>query len=124
MNTLFDLSSKVAIVTGGNGGIGLGMALGLAKAGATLVVAGRDTTKNLHAVEQIQTQGGQAISVEVDVQSEASIQALVKQTLVQCGRIDILVNNASAISLTGTLETPMKKYDLMHHVNTRGTYLT
>jgi len=94
MNTLFDLSSKVAIVTGGNGGIGLGMALGLAKAGATLVVAGRDTTKNLHAVEQIQAQGGQAISVEVDVQSEASIQALVKQTLVQCGRIDILVNNA------------------------------
>ena len=94
MNTLFDLSGKVAIVTGGNGGIGLGMATGLAQAGATLVIAGRDEDKNLAAVTQLQALGATAVAVSVDVQSEASIHALVAKALHHFGRIDIWVNNA------------------------------
>ena len=94
MNTLFDLSGKVAVVTGGNGGIGLGMATGLAQAGATLVIAGRDEDKNLAAVAQLQALGATVVAVPVDVQSEASIQALVEQAVRHFGRIDIWVNNA------------------------------
>ena len=94
MNTLFDLSGKVAVVTGGNGGIGLGMATGLAQAGATLVIAGRDKDKNLAAVTQLQALGVTAVAVPVDVQSEASIHALVEQSIQHFGRIDIWVNNA------------------------------
>jgi 2-deoxy-D-gluconate 3-dehydrogenase len=94
MNTLFDLSGKVAVVTGGNGGIGLGMATGLAQAGATLVIAGRDKDKNLAAVTQLQALGVNAVAVPVDVQSEASIHALVEQSIQHFGRIDIWVNNA------------------------------
>jgi 2-deoxy-D-gluconate 3-dehydrogenase len=94
MKTLFDLSGKVAVVTGGNGGIGLGMATGLAQAGATLVIAGRDEDKNLAAVTQLQALGATAVAVPVDVQSEASIHALVEQSIQHFGRIDIWVNNA------------------------------
>ena len=94
MNTVFDLSGKVAVVTGGNGGIGLGMATGLAQAGATLVIAGRDKDKNLAAVTQLQALGVTAVAVPVDVQSEASIHALVEQSIQHFGRIDIWVNNA------------------------------
>jgi 2-deoxy-D-gluconate 3-dehydrogenase len=94
MNTLFDLSGKVAVVTGGNGGIGLGMAAGLAQAGATLVVAGRDENKNQAAVAQLQALGATAVAVPVDVQSEVSVHALVEQAVKHFGRIDIWVNNA------------------------------
>ena len=94
MNTLFDLSGKVAVVTGGNGGIGLGMATGLAQAGATLVVAGRDENKNQAAVAQLQALGATALAVPVDVQSEVSVHALVEQAVKHFGRIDIWVNNA------------------------------
>ena len=94
MNTLFDLSGKVAVVTGGNGGIGLGMATGLAQAGATLVVAGRDEYKNQAAVAQLQALGATAVAVPVDVQSEVSVHALVEQAVKHFGRIDIWVNNA------------------------------
>ena len=94
MNDLFDLSGKVAIVTGGNGGIGLGMATGLAAAGATVVIAGRNSEKNAAAVAQLLAAGGKAIAIEVDVQLEASCHSLVQQTLATHGRVDILVNNA------------------------------
>jgi len=94
MNTLFDLSGKVAVVTGGNGGIGLGMATGLAQAGATLVVAGRDENKNQAAVAQLRALGATAVAVPVDVQSEVSVHALVEQAVTHFGRIDIWVNNA------------------------------
>jgi len=94
MNTLFDLSGKVAVVTGGNGGIGLGMAAGLANAGATVVIAGRDENKNQSAVTQLQAQGATTVAVPVDVQSETSIHALVEQAIKHFGRIDIWVNNA------------------------------
>lgn len=86
---LFDLNGKVAIVTGGNGGIGLGMARGLAQAGATVVVAGRNAAKNAAAAKAV---GG--LAIEVDVTDEASCGALVAKTVAQLGRLDILVNNA------------------------------
>ncbi|KAL3312072.1 hypothetical protein Ciccas_009340, partial [Cichlidogyrus casuarinus] len=69
------------------------------------------------------TLGGQALPLAVDVRHDSSVESAVNKTIEEFGRIDILINNASAISLTGTTETPMKKFDLMHNVNTRGTYL-
>ena len=90
----FDLQGCVAIVTGGNGGIGLGMALGLAKAGATVVIAGRNAAKSAAAVKEIAAAGGKASAIEVDVKSEESCRALVAATVKRHGRLDILVNNA------------------------------
>ena len=94
MANLFDLSGKVAVVTGGNGGIGLGMAKGMAGAGATIVVAGRDAAKNAAAVKEIQSLGAKASAIPVDVLKEESCRALVAGTVKAHGRLDILVNNA------------------------------
>ena len=91
---LFDLKGRVALVTGGNGGIGLGMAKGLAEAGADIVVAGRDARKAADAVAALTAFGGKAAFVEVDVLSAASCQAMVAETATRFGRLDILVNNA------------------------------
>ena len=91
---MFDLTGKVAIVTGGNGGIGLGMAKGLAKAGARVVVAGRNEEKSKAAVRELQALGGEAVAVNVDVADEASVDAMIAETVQRCGRLDILVNNA------------------------------
>ena len=89
--TSFDLTGKVALVTGGNGGIGLGMAKGLADAGATVMVAGRDGDKNKHAVEAL---GGNADCVAADMAEESGVKAVVDATVKKFGRLDILVNNA------------------------------
>ncbi|HEY4309433.1 MAG TPA: glucose 1-dehydrogenase [Pirellulales bacterium] len=91
---LFDLSGRVALVTGGNGGIGLGMAKGLAEAGARIVVAARDAAKSEAAVTELKAVGTDAVAVEVDVADEASCKAMVDKAVQQFGRIDILVNNA------------------------------
>jgi 2-deoxy-D-gluconate 3-dehydrogenase len=93
-NGLFDLSGKVAVVTGGNGGIGLGMAKGLASAGATVVVGGRDAAKNAEAMKQLQAISAKASAVPVDVLKEDSCRALIADTMKAHGRLDILVNNA------------------------------
>jgi 2-deoxy-D-gluconate 3-dehydrogenase len=91
---LFDLSGRVAVVTGGNGGIGLGMAKGMAAAGAAIVVAGRDATKNSAAVKQLKEAGAEASAIPVDVLQEESCRALIDRTVKAHGRLDILVNNA------------------------------
>ena len=89
--TAFDLTGKVALVTGGNGGIGLGMAKGLADAGATVMVAGRDPEKNRDAVKAL---GGSADAVAADMAEESGVKAVVDATVKKFGRLDILVNNA------------------------------
>jgi 2-deoxy-D-gluconate 3-dehydrogenase len=90
----FDLTGRVAVVTGGNGGIGLGMARGMAAAGAAIVVAGRNQDKSRRAVAELSAIGAKAIAIEVDVTDEAAVGALVSETVRQLGRLDVLVNNA------------------------------
>ena len=91
---LFDLSGKVAIVTGGNGGIGLGMARGLAEAGAAIAVVGRNEEKSLAAISELEKAGGKAISVAADVTDKNAVAAMIERVKGALGRIDILVNNA------------------------------
>lgn len=90
----FDLSGRVAVVTGGNGGIGLGMARGLANAGVAVVVAGRSAEKNSAAVAELESLGAKAAAVEVNVTDEASCRAMIAFAVERFGRLDILVNNA------------------------------
>src|SRR6059058_4703772 len=91
---VFDLKARVAIVTGGNGGIGLGMARGLANAGAGVVVAARNAEKSSAAVRELQALGADAIAVNVDVADEKSVDAMVGEAVAWRGRLAILVNNA------------------------------
>ncbi len=94
MIDMFDLSGRVAIVTGGNGGIGLGMATGLAAAGATIVIAARDGSKNAKAVEILRSLGAKSDAMSLDVTDQSACKALVQQVGAHHGRIDILINNA------------------------------
>ncbi|HTP60478.1 MAG TPA: glucose 1-dehydrogenase [Burkholderiales bacterium] len=110
----FDLKGKVAVVTGGNGGIGLGMARGLAAAGAKVVVAGRNAAKSAIAAKEI---NGEA--VEVDVRSEASLKALIAETVKRCGRLDILVNNAGI-----NIRKQPQEYTLAEYHEVMNTNLT
>jgi 2-dehydro-3-deoxy-D-gluconate 5-dehydrogenase len=91
---LFDLTGKVAVVTGGNGGIGLAMAMGMAEAGASILVAGRDETKSAAAVARLKETGASADQFELDVTDEAACRALMQAAVDRFGRLDILVNNA------------------------------
>ena len=91
---MFSLAGKVAVVTGGNGGIGLGMARGLAQAGASIVVAGRNAQKSAQAVQELKALGAQAVAIQVDVSDEGSCKNLIDQAATEMGRLDILVNNA------------------------------
>jgi 2-deoxy-D-gluconate 3-dehydrogenase len=101
--TLFDLHGKVAIVTGGNGGLGRGMALGLARAGATIVIAARDEAKTAQTAAEFRDRYGVSVlELRVDVCQEAEVQAMVETTLRVFGRIDILINNAG----TNVRKTP------------------
>src|SRR6267154_4503569 len=90
----FDLGGKVAIVTGGNGGIGLGMARGLAEAGAGIAIVGRNEAKSAAAVAELKQSGTKAVSVTADVTDKAAVTAMVERVRRELGRIDILVNNA------------------------------
>ena len=91
---MFSLVGQVALVTGGNGGIGLAMARGLGRAGARVVIGARDTIKSAAAVDGLTRLGIEALAIQVDVTDEASVAALVRDTVERCGRLDILVNNA------------------------------
>lgn len=91
---MFDLTGHVAIVTGGNGGIGLGIARGLAAAGAVLMIVGRDQTKNADAAKELSSLGVTAVSLAADLTDEAACRPVVEETIARLGRLDILVNNA------------------------------
>jgi 2-dehydro-3-deoxy-D-gluconate 5-dehydrogenase len=91
---MFDLSGKVAIVTGGNGGIGLGMARGLARAGARVVIAGRNAEKSGAAERELTALGCDAMSLTVDVNDEKSVERMMADAVGRCGRLDVLINNA------------------------------
>jgi citronellol/citronellal dehydrogenase len=124
------LQGKTVFITGASRGIGRAIGLACARRGANVVVAAKTSAPHpklpgtIHdaAAELVQA-GGQALAVECDIRDEAQVQAAVQQAVERFGGLDALVNNASAIHLAGTLETPMKRYDLMHQVNARGTYL-
>jgi len=125
------LQGKTLFVTGASRGIGLAIALRAARDGANVAVAAKTAEPHKHlpgtiysAAEEIEKAGGKALPLTVDVRDEASVYAAVEQTVQRFGGIDICVNNASAIQLTGTLQTDMKRYDLMNQVNARGTFLT
>src|ERR1700735_3657515 len=124
-----DLKGKTLFITGASRGIGKSIALRAAKDGANVVIAAKTTEPHpklagtiYTAAEEIEKAGGKALACVVDVRSEDQIADAVKQAVAKFGGIDVLVNNASGIRLTGTVETPMKRYDLMHGVNTRGTF--
>ena len=124
------LTRKTLFVTGASRGIGKAIALRAARDGANIVIAAKTTEPHpklpgtiYTAADEMVAAGGQALPVAMDIRDEAQVEAAVDAALARFGGIDILVNNASAISLTGTLTTAMKRYDLMHHVNVRGTFL-
>jgi citronellol/citronellal dehydrogenase len=123
------LKGKTLFITGASRGIGLAIGLRAARDGANVVIASKTTTPHpklpgtiYTAAEEIEAAGGKALACEVDIRDENQIQKAVQQAVETFGGIDILVNNASAISLAKTLDTPMKRYDLMHQINTRGTF--
>ncbi|HEY0647387.1 NAD(P)-dependent oxidoreductase [Phenylobacterium sp.] len=125
------LAGKTLFVTGASRGIGLAIALKAARDGANVAIAAKTAEPHpklpgtiYSAAEEIEAAGGKALPLIVDVRDEASVLAAVEATVQRFGGIDICVNNASAIQLTGTLATDMKRYDLMHQINARGTYLT
>ena len=126
-----NLKGKTVFITGASRGIGKAIGLRLAKEGANIVIAAKTTVPHpklpgtiFSAAEEMEAAGGKALPLRVDARHEDQVQAAVEKTVETFGGIDILVNNASAISLAGTLQTEMRRYDLMHNLNTRGTFLT
>jgi citronellol/citronellal dehydrogenase len=124
------LSGKTLFITGASRGIGLAIGLRAARDGANVAIAAK--TAEAHpklpgtiytAAKEIEAAGGKALPLLVDVRDEASVKDALDQTAATFGGIDIVVNNASAISLTPTTQTDMKRFDLMHQVNTRGTFM-
>jgi citronellol/citronellal dehydrogenase len=124
------LAGKTLFITGGSRGIGLAIALRAARDGANVAIAAKTTEVHPRlpgtiytAAREIESAGGQALPLTCDVRSDDQVSAAVTETVKRFGGIDICVNNASAISLTNTVETQMKRFDLMHQVNVRGTFL-
>ncbi len=124
------LQGKTIFITGASRGIGLAIALRAARDGANIIVAAKTDKPDLRlpgtihtAVEQIHLAGGRGLGCVCDIRYEEQVLAAVAKGVTAFGGIDVLVNNASAIHLSGTLDTPMKRYDLMHNINTRGTFL-
>lgn len=124
------LAGRTLFITGASRGIGLAIALRAARDGANVVIAAKTTAAHpklpgtiFTAAEEIETAGGRALAVACDIRDEAAVHAAVRAGAERFGGIDILVNNASAISLTGTLATPMKRFDLLMGVDVRGTFL-
>ena len=123
MATGFDLTGKVAIVTGGNGGIGYGIARGLAQAGADIVVAARQPAKNAQAIANLQALGVRALSVPTDVQDETSVQAMVEASVETFGRVDILVNNAGINVRKAPQDYTLEEWQQVLNTNLTGVFL-
>ena len=124
------LRGKTLFITGASRGIGLAIGLRAARDGANVAVVAKTADPNpklpgtiFTAAKEIEAAGGKALPIACDIRHEEQVQVAVAKTVETFGGIDILVNNASAISLTGTEMTEMKRYDLMHSINTRGTFL-
>src|SRR5580658_5473568 len=124
------LKGKTLFITGASRGIGLAIGLRAARDGANVAIAAKTAEPHpklpgtiFTAAEEIERAGGRALPLVVDIREEAQVLGGVAKTVERFGGIDVLVNNASAISLSGTLETPMKRFDLMHQINARGTFL-
>ncbi len=125
-----DLKDRTLFVTGGSRGIGLAIAKRAAQDGANIIIAAKTAEPHpklqgtiYTAAEEIEAAGGKALPIVCDIRSEEQVAEAVEKGADHFGGIDICVNNASAIALTPTLQTPMKRFDLMHQVNTRGTFL-
>src|SRR5262249_56809607 len=124
------LQGKTLFITGASRGIGLAIALAAARDGANIAIAAKTEAPHpklpgtIHtAAGEIEKAGGRALALVVDVRDEASVRDAIERTVAAFGTLDIVVNNASAIQLTGTLETDMRRFDLMHQVNARGTFM-
>ena len=125
------LKGKTLFITGASRGIGLAIGTRCAKDGANVVIAAKTTEPHpklpgtiYTAAEEVEAAGGEALAIETDIRFEDQIAAAVKQAVDHFGGIDVLINNASAISLSRTPDTPMKRFDLMFGVNVRGTFAT
>ena len=128
---MHSLKGKTIFITGASRGIGKAIGLAAAREGANVVIAAKSDVPNpklpgtIHtAAAEMERAGGKALPVKCDIRDEADIARAVKAAVERFGGIDVCVNNASAIFLAGTAETPMKRYDLMHQVNARGTFAT
>ncbi|MGD9903256.1 MAG: SDR family oxidoreductase [Vicinamibacterales bacterium] len=124
------LAGRTVFITGASRGIGLAIGLRAAADGANVVVTGKTTDPHpklpgtIHtAAAEIERAGGRALAVAMDLRDETQVKAAVRAAVERFGGLDVLVNNASAIYLTGTLDTPIRRFDLMHQVNARGTFL-
>ena len=124
------LHNKTAFITGASRGIGKAIALRLAREGANIIVAAKSVEENpklggtiYSAAEEIESTGAKALAVQLDIRFEDQIKAAVAQATERFGGIDILINNASAIQLSNTEQTEPKRFDLMHDINVRGTFL-
>jgi citronellol/citronellal dehydrogenase len=124
------LQGKTLVITGASRGIGLAIARRAARDGANIVVMAKTIRPDprlpgtIHtAVEEINKSGGNGLACACDIRFEEQVHASVEKAVATFGRIDVLINNASAIHLSGTLDTPMKRYDLMHDINARGAFL-
>jgi citronellol/citronellal dehydrogenase len=123
-------SNKTAFITGASRGIGKAIALKLASHGANIIIAAKSVEENpklggtiFSAAKEIEAAGGKALAIQCDIRNEEQIQDAIAKGVEAFGGIDILINNASAISLTTTENTESKRFDLMHSINVRGTYL-
>src|SRR6188474_1536511 len=124
------LAARTLFITGASRGIGHAVAMRAAADGANVVIVAKTTDPHpklpgtIHtAAADVEAAGGKALAVATDIRDEAQVEAAIAAAVERFGGIDVLVNNASAISLTGTMDTPMKRFDLMHQINTRGTFL-
>ena len=123
------LNNKTVFITGASRGIGKAIAIRFAKEGANIIIAAKSISENpalggtiYSAADEVEAAGGKALAVQCDIRDETQVQDAIEKAVAQFGGIDILINNASAISLTSTEQTEPKRYDLMHDINVRGTF--